>query len=188
MEIKRSHCSSIVTENDYMRDGPEVALPFTVPKDAFLKDLEYYGFENVDPNKLSIAASLDAFLASGDYLDALAKKKERDLKKQETDLKEQEMDLTLAYLAHFCFLRLKHSRSLSISFGSNYHEFSYEMKFEANLREFRRIARDIAIDLTGENPKTASMVACLNKHLNDYGLQLKSCSVNQWIVIEFAGG
>ena len=33
----------------YMRDG-HVFLPITMSKDAVLKDLEYYGFDNVDPN------------------------------------------------------------------------------------------------------------------------------------------
>jgi hypothetical protein len=33
---------------DYMRDG-KVHLPLTVAKGALLLDLEYFGFENVDP-------------------------------------------------------------------------------------------------------------------------------------------
>jgi len=38
---------------DYMRDG-KVSLPLTVSKGAFLQDLDYYGFEDVDPNLVNV--------------------------------------------------------------------------------------------------------------------------------------
>jgi hypothetical protein len=36
---------------DYLRTG-SICLPLTVPKPAILKDLEYYGFENVNPDDI----------------------------------------------------------------------------------------------------------------------------------------
>ena len=38
---------------DYMRDGGVVDLPATVSKAALLRDLEYYGFYDVDPSAIS---------------------------------------------------------------------------------------------------------------------------------------
>lgn len=38
---------------DYMRDGGIVDLPATVSKAALLRDLEYYGFHDVDPSAIS---------------------------------------------------------------------------------------------------------------------------------------
>jgi len=43
---------------DYMRDDQAVALPHTESKSAFLKDLEYYGFENVDPKRITVEFSV----------------------------------------------------------------------------------------------------------------------------------
>ena len=37
---------------DYMRDGSDVSLPVLVSKEGFLKDLEYFGFENVNPTNV----------------------------------------------------------------------------------------------------------------------------------------
>jgi hypothetical protein len=36
---------------DYKRDG-KVWLPFTVPKEAFLRDLGFYGFGDVNQTKI----------------------------------------------------------------------------------------------------------------------------------------
>ena len=41
---------------DYMWDGGNVVLPPTIPKDALLRDLEYYGFHCVDASKISAQA------------------------------------------------------------------------------------------------------------------------------------
>eukprot|EP00536_Pseudo-nitzschia_multiseries_P016696 jgi/Psemu1/328318/estExt_fgenesh1_pg.C_12020003 len=39
---------------DYMRDGQKASLPFTVSKEGFLKDLEYYGFDDVDAKSITV--------------------------------------------------------------------------------------------------------------------------------------
>jgi len=41
---------------DYMRDGSGT-LPITVSKKSLLNDMEFYGFENVDPNVFSVDVS-----------------------------------------------------------------------------------------------------------------------------------
>jgi hypothetical protein len=46
---------------DYMRDGGDVVLPHTIPKDALLQDLVYYGFEGIDQSKISVVGSLSTF-------------------------------------------------------------------------------------------------------------------------------
>jgi hypothetical protein len=51
---------------DYLRTG-SILLPLTVPKPAILKDLEYYGFENVNPNDIDGwgSSSVDAAIHIG---------------------------------------------------------------------------------------------------------------------------
>jgi len=56
---------------DYMRDNGCVSLPPDVPKDALLRDLDYYGFENVDQDKISVQGSLPMFEVCLDYVQAI---------------------------------------------------------------------------------------------------------------------
>ena len=49
---------------DYMRDG-KVELPLRESKFALLKDLEYYGFENVDSKSIEITCNA---IEAADYL------------------------------------------------------------------------------------------------------------------------
>jgi hypothetical protein len=86
-----------------MRDAGEVSLPFTVSKEAFMKDLLYYGFENVNPKNIVVAGSVVAFKASYDHIDAILDSEER---------------VTLRYmyrmLAHYCVRRFRMTGSLRV--------------------------------------------------------------------------
>ena len=44
---------------DYMRDG-RVSVAITVSKDGILKDLEYYGFEGIDPAAIEVCGTIKA--------------------------------------------------------------------------------------------------------------------------------
>jgi len=72
---------------DYMRNT-KVALPLTESKAALVKDLEYYGFENVDPATISIDYSATE---AADSLSDLSEKVEAEIKTQK--LKKQSKGL-----------------------------------------------------------------------------------------------
>jgi len=55
---------------DYMRDGGFVVLPPTIPRDALLHDLSYYGFQEINASKISVKGSLSLLRISHDHIDA----------------------------------------------------------------------------------------------------------------------
>jgi hypothetical protein len=145
---------------DYMRDGPAVALPFTVSKESVLKELEYFGFDNADPTDLTVGPSTAAFSMSLDYLNNL-----------ETTKK---LDVDCAMLAHYCFLRFKCSGALEISFNARmpaYRDFhdrasNKQVYYDHKINELAKTAESSAL-------RTEGGKACFNKHLAEYGLKAK---------------
>lgn len=61
---------------DYMRDAGEVHLPFTVSREAFLKDLAYYGFEVVDSSAIVLTGAADTLYAVNDFFTSRLDKRE----------------------------------------------------------------------------------------------------------------
>jgi len=91
---------------DYMRDGGIVDLPPSVPKNSLIRDLTYYGFENVDPSKLFLTDTHHIYQACA-----------RNIESCILELaKEQE----LTELAQFCLssFRLKGSLIVNVYPGS----------------------------------------------------------------------
>lgn len=92
---------------DYMRDGKKLSLPVTISKEAFLNDLKYYGFENVDANNVTGDSSLLAYAAMEKKIDkleaGLCMRKQRE---HNTDM-----------LAHYCFFRAMYSGTLKFDVG-----------------------------------------------------------------------
>ena len=56
---------------DYMRNAGSVALPSTISKDEFLKDLTYYGFQDIDASEITTMGSAQAFQLSFDHLQSI---------------------------------------------------------------------------------------------------------------------
>mmetsp|Transcript_21959 Transcript_21959/g.47777 ORF Transcript_21959/g.47777 Transcript_21959/m.47777 type:complete len:240 (+) Transcript_21959:583-1302(+) len=150
---------------DYMRDGQNAILPVTVPKEAFLKDLEYYGFENVDANTIKEQSSLSAYLAMAKKLDELdAKLNTRN---------------ELEMLAHYCFLRVKYSGDLDVFVDKSYHnkgDFARHRHEKYNDDAFIRSLANIAYGLINDSAKQACFAGCLS----EYGLNL--CSIESYMV------
>jgi hypothetical protein len=144
---------------DYMRYG-EVALPITVSKDAILKDLDYYGFHNVDPNVFTFS------ITGGEAMNYI-----------NTLTEEKEMNVNFLNLAHYCFLRFKNSGRRDITFyvaNDDYKDFHGRpgnIKFhEKKMDELRTIV----CSLRGSDEENKITWTCFNTHLNGYGLRLKS--------------
>jgi hypothetical protein len=87
---------------DYLRTG-SISLPITVSKPAILKDLEYYGFENINPNNIDGwgNASLEAAAHIG------KKEAKKDELVEEIDAKIETLKLEKAFvsIAHNCFVQ-----------------------------------------------------------------------------------
>ena len=143
---------------DYMRDGPTISLPVTVSKDGFLMDLDFFGFENVNPTLVSALTSYAV------YMDTVEKMEKFDSKGV--------MEQNCSELAHYCFLRFKFSGSLSVYMKEhnakdfhrpNHIKYNDKVKFDG-LKKFveQRIYRGHTSDTT-----------CLNKYLKEYDLQYK---------------
>jgi len=84
---------------DYLRSGRTI-LPITVPKATFMQDLNYYGFQNIDPN------NIDAVTAPVNALDQVVKMEENykeDLKRRDAELATLQLKRNCAIVAHECF-------------------------------------------------------------------------------------
>jgi len=100
---------------DFMRDG-EIQLPHTESQEAVLKDLEYYGFEDVDPNviivQVPVIEAMECLVSVGnDFDDELAMAK-------------VEADTAIDRLMHMkvaraCFNDYKHTLTGTVNFGNH---------------------------------------------------------------------
>jgi len=73
---------------DYLRTGRAI-LPSNVPRAAFLQDLNFYGFRDIDPN------NVDAITVSADALEQVAKLGEyykQDLKERDNEIARSERE------------------------------------------------------------------------------------------------
>jgi len=85
---------------EYLRTGRTV-LPFHVPKAAFLQDLAYYGFQNIDPN------NVNAISASANAVEQVAKLGEyckQDLKELDAEIAILQLKRSCSFVAYQCFL------------------------------------------------------------------------------------
>jgi hypothetical protein len=126
---------------DYMR-ADKVWLPHNMPKEAFLDDLDFYGFENVDPSKICGGSSY----LKEEYVQFMASNK---------------IARHCEEVAYECFVRVSQGKSLedmlfSKSNGSELSEF-----FKSNVSELYNSVL-LAVDKKAE----------FQDHLAKYGLVL----------------
>ena len=147
---------------DFMRDGPKVSLPVTVSKEGFLKDLDYFGFDNVIPDDISMRSSYSV------YMDTVKKMDELETKGA--------MESTCSKVAHYFFLRFKTSNSLVVDMNeSNVKQFyrPEHIRYQAEYLNLRNYTRKLVGKKERKN-------ACLNKHLNEYNLKLLKVEHNKY--------
>jgi hypothetical protein len=145
---------------DYMRRN-EVWIPLSVPKEALLQDLDYYGFEDVDPSKICGGSST---LAAARHLIKCKKEHEKvlstcmeNVKAAETNVKAAETKVKCEEVAYECFVRLmlKKSQTFSLTFEHN--------------SELYSSARDAVAN-----------TAVFQDHLANYGLALVKGETSRW--------
>jgi hypothetical protein len=106
---------------DYMRRN-EVWIPLSVPKEALLQDLDYYGFEDVDPSKIHAGSSYmeaaKTLLKCKEEHDNFLLTCKENVKAAETNVKAAEMTIKCAEVAYACFVRFSQGKSLEIFFPS----------------------------------------------------------------------
>jgi len=152
---------------DYMRDGQKVNLPIlTVAKEGFLKDLEYYGFENVNADTITTEGS-SYLVYTNTFHKMLA------LDKEMSNRIDTECDI--AKLALYCFVRFMYSGLLEFFVGRDHgqHEFVRNEHEKYNTKELKDKLRNIAFSIWMDKAggfKRAYFAKCLSEN----GLKCKS--------------
>jgi hypothetical protein len=144
---------------DFMRDGPKVSLPVTISKEGFIKDLDYFGFDNVNPEDISLRSSHSVYVDMAKKMNTL----------EMTNIANGEMDRNCSVLAHYCFVRFKLSLDLVVNMvGHDRNQFyrSEHNKYQDNetMKKLKYYANQI--------PNDPVQAAGLNKYLNEYDLKL----------------
>jgi hypothetical protein len=111
---------------DYMR-RKEVWIPLSVPKEALLQDLDYYGFENVDPGKIyggssNLAAALHLIKCKKEHEKVLSTCVENVEAAEATcreNVKATKTTSKCEEVAYECFVRFSQGKSLKMGFRSN---------------------------------------------------------------------
>lgn len=144
---------------EYMRNGQEISLPITISRDGFLRDLEYFGFENVDRNRVTVEdychrqPQRPSPLANWMYRYMLQKIA-------------PELDECLI-LAECCSSWVHTSGDFECIVASNDHE---QEEFLWKNRKVRKGLYAIAESVLGNDETKHLFKQCMN----EYGLQLKS--------------
>jgi hypothetical protein len=98
---------------DYMRVD-KVWLPINIPKEAFLDDLDFYGFEDVDPRKIHGGSSN---LAAALYLSKRKREHDEVISTCTQIFQAAEATSKCEEVAYECFLRLSQGKSLTMYFS-----------------------------------------------------------------------
>ena len=147
---------------DFMRDGPKVSLPVTVSKEGFLRDLDYFCFDNVNADDVSICSSHSVYMDTAKKI------------VYELEIK-GEVENNRVKLAHYCFSRFELSYNLLVNMNHhNGYKFkcsgiknSGDKKYQDDI-EFSKLR-----NYTHEQVVNSKQIQdCLNKHLNEYNLKL----------------
>ena len=147
---------------DFMRDGPQDSLPVTVSKESLLRDLDYFCFDNVNADDVSICSSHSV------YMDTATKIV------YELEIK-GEMEKNCVKLAHYCFSRYYLSYNLFVDMN-HHNTYKFYVSGIKNLGH-RKYQDDVEFsklrNYTHEQVVNSKQIQdCLNKHLNEYNLKL----------------
>ncbi len=106
----------------YLRYGT-VSLPLTVPRDNFLRDLDFYGIVAVDGTIDCASSSLQA----ARHMALCEREHSQKLKEFDAKIRELEMRKRFTILAHECFLRHSKDESMTFEFQQSTENKMYEI-------------------------------------------------------------
>ena len=116
----------------YLRYGT-VSLPLTVPRDNFLRDLDFYGIVAMEGTIDCASSSLQA----AQHMALCEREYSHKLKEFDAKIRELEMRKSFTIIAHECFLRHSKDGSMTFQFRSKTNKQSPEHKmFEIALETF----------------------------------------------------
>jgi hypothetical protein len=153
---------------DYMRDDGNVLLPSTIPKDAFLQDLEYYGFENVDESAIKTVNPPPASRPCRALAKSLRKASKNKLRSEMKKIDYKE-------LALFCVSSISRSRSIQ---PDAVHSVLIDVCDKKNSTKERRYiaAHRLIVDPPPRaNEDMSKDQKIFNSFLAKFGFKLKSC-------------
>jgi hypothetical protein len=125
---------------DYMR-ADKVCLPLNISKEAFLDDLAFYGFEDVDPSKIHGGSSN---MAAALHLSKCKEEHEEVLSTCRKNAQAAERAIKCEDVAYECFLRLSQGKSLAMFFSTEDSHLYYsagvavthQVEFEDHLAKY----------------------------------------------------
>jgi hypothetical protein len=136
---------------DYMRDG-EAVLPITVPKNAVLTDLKYYGFEDVSPAVIKVNIPIcEAVMQMAPFQQNYEDK----IKQLDQSILDSTTEKGLLELAHACFKGILETKKLESVFDHR---------------------SDPRFYLLSRTLEKEGIVSLFNKCLDDYGLFFAACT------------
>jgi hypothetical protein len=114
---------------DYMR-ADKVCLPLNISKEAFLDDLAFYGFEDVDPSKICGGSSN---MAAALHLSKCKEEHEEVLSSCRKNVQAAERAIACEDVAYECFLRLSQGKSLKTYFSNEDDYDSHHLYYSAEV-------------------------------------------------------
>jgi hypothetical protein len=125
---------------DYMR-GDKVWLPLNIPKEAFLDDLDFYGFEDVDPRKIHGGSS---HMAAVRHLFNCKEEHEEFLSACKRNVEAAERTRECEEVAYACFAR--YSRGKSLSFTSTDATLFSSVEFHDHLAKYGLVLVKVEVE------------------------------------------
>ena len=137
---------------DYMRNNGLVSLPADVSKRALLRDLEYYGFEDVDPQKISVDPSMPMVEVATKYTNSILNEWRLELEKRSRETKEASRRREKArrrhveanareqmfFLAIHCLEEYKDTNDTTISFERHVDPFFHLAEMACDVEHARK--------------------------------------------------
>eukprot|EP00529_Nitzschia_sp_RCC80_P036307 CAMPEP_0113476354 /NCGR_PEP_ID=MMETSP0014_2-20120614/19617_1 /TAXON_ID=2857 /ORGANISM="Nitzschia sp." /LENGTH=170 /DNA_ID=CAMNT_0000369351 /DNA_START=565 /DNA_END=1074 /DNA_ORIENTATION=- /assembly_acc=CAM_ASM_000159 len=90
---------------DYMRDGSISLLPLTISKEALLKDLHYFGFDEIDESEIEVSPGIQSIALASQFVE---KEKTKISQARETLTRE----IRRLYAAEYCLEKFSTRLSL----------------------------------------------------------------------------
>jgi hypothetical protein len=152
---------------DYMRDT-KVSLPLSISKEAFLRDLQYFGF-NVDSDAINADyARDDARKHLGVVVSGVVEEKDTRLEKLSSTASECERTQRCLRVAHKCFVQYCEMGSLLLRFQSHLRvEACAVFSADGDLPELNECLARYGLRCNSKNE-----IACWNKSVKIWEVEL----------------
>ena len=154
-----------------MRDASISSLPLTVSKDALLKDLHYFGFENIDETEIKVQSSIEAYVISSNII---AKFVSEEQQKMRNEIHTADRESHCLGAKELCFQLFNECVSKGIS--------CRQQKIGPSKTDDQQQKAFLALSKATHND---DYMECLKKHLGTVGLRICNLKGSVYAVVKF---